>query len=69
MNWNPGDRVRVCLPDRTRKMGPGFREAWFTGTIREVDPPGSQPGVRVDLDMPVNGVQDCFATHAELEPL
>jgi hypothetical protein len=67
MRWSPGDRVRVWLPDDTRPRGPGYRSAWFTGTVREVDPPGLPPGVRVDLDKPVNGVQDCFATHAELK--
>jgi hypothetical protein len=66
MIWQPGDQVRIWLPDRTRPRGSGFRSAWFTGTVREVDPPGLPPGVRVDLDEPVNGVQDCYATHTEL---
>ena len=66
MTWKTGDRVRVFLPDQ---RAPYKRERWFSGTVREVDPPKLPPGVRVDLDEPVNGVQDCFATHAELEPV
>jgi hypothetical protein len=68
MSWHPGDRVRVFLPDRSRIGGRyGYVSAWFTGTVREVDPAGLRPGVRVDLDKPLNGASDCFATHAELK--
>lgn len=64
MAWKPGDRVEVFLPVKGRNGR--FR---FGGTVREVDPPGLPPGVRVDLDETVNGVQNCFATHAELRAL
>ena len=67
--WKPGDRVKLLLPDHTRKVGRGYSDAWFTGTVREVDPPGLLPGVQVDLDQPVSGVSDCYATHGELVPL
>jgi hypothetical protein len=67
MSWKPGDRVKICLP-----IGPGNRKGpalgWVSGIVREVDPPGLRPGVRVDLDHPVRGVSNCFATHAELRP-
>jgi hypothetical protein len=67
MNWKPGDRVRVLLPDRNlRQGGGGHRSIWVSGTVREVDPPELRPGVRVGLDRQVNGVSECFATHAEL---
>jgi hypothetical protein len=64
--WKPGDRVIVHLSKD--RYGSGKRWAWFTGTVREVDPPGLRPGVRVDLDQEVNGVRDCYATHRELRP-
>jgi hypothetical protein len=64
-DWQPGDRVKVLLP-----AGPGNRggpsRGWVSGTVREVDPPGLRPGVRVDLDYSVRGVRDCYATHSEL---
>ena len=63
--WQPGDRVEVNLPDKSR-IGRGRVHVWVGGTVREVDPPGLRPGVRVDLDREVNGARDCFATHAEL---
>jgi hypothetical protein len=64
--WAEGDRVQVCLPDRDGMQGRPGSWSWFSGTVRETDPPGSRPGVVVDLDRPVNGVRSCFATHAEL---
>jgi hypothetical protein len=66
--WRPGDRVEVWLPewDAPRKRGGAPRCTWISGTVRQVDPPGLQPGVSVDLDRMVNGVQTCYATHAEL---
>jgi hypothetical protein len=68
-SWKPGDRVIVRLPDRRlRRGGSGFREVDVHGTVREVDPPGLRPGVRVDLDREINGVRDCYATHGELRP-
>jgi hypothetical protein len=66
--WKPGDRVGVRLPDRDGIKGLRGSMAWFSGTVRGVDPPGRRPGIVVDLDYPVNGVQDCYATHAELRP-
>lgn len=56
------------LPDLDGLMGYRGRRQWFAGMVREVDPPGiGVPGVRVDLDAPpVNGADDCYATHAEL---
>jgi hypothetical protein len=63
-NWKSGDRVLVCLPPG--RPGKLLSNSWFAGTVREVDPPGLRPGVRVDLDYPVNGVSDCYATHSEL---
>lgn len=69
MGWHQGDRVMVCLPDKGGVNGrKRSRDAWFPGTVRETDPPGIRPGVLVDLDYPVNGVRDCFATHDELRP-
>lgn len=65
-DWKRGDRVMVCLPDKGGVKGGVNSHAWFGGTVREVDPPGRRPGVIVDLDYPVNGVGDCYATHAEL---
>jgi len=68
-SWQPGDRVIVRLPDRRRRQGgSGFREIDVHGTVREVDPPGLRPGVRVDLDEEVNGVRTCYATQRELRP-
>lgn len=64
--WQPGDRVKVRLPDKNGVSGHPGSWQWFTGTVRVVDSPGHRPGVVVDLDYPVNGVQDCYATHAEL---
>jgi hypothetical protein len=63
--WAPGDKVQVLLPDRGGLKGYRGRMCWFTGTVRDVDT-GPCPGVRVDLDYPVSGVSDCYATHAEL---
>jgi hypothetical protein len=65
-DWRPGDRVEVWLPNRGRPRGGGFVSQWFSGTVRQVDPPEQPPGVNVDLDREVNGVQACYATHAEL---
>jgi hypothetical protein len=65
MNWKPGDRVQVELP-RGHTGRRGSSRAWVRGTVREVNPPGLRPGVRVDLDYPVHGVSDCYATHSEL---
>jgi len=59
--WKPGDRVIVRLPDRQRK-----HHVDVHGTVREVDPPGLPPGVRVALDREVNGKRTCYATHSEL---
>ena len=69
MDWKPGDRVELKLPNKHhvgRRVGV---YEWFSGTVREVDTPGLPRGVRVDLDREVNGVRDCYATHAELRPL
>ncbi len=63
--WQQGDRALGCLPDNDGLKGYRGRMQWFPGTVREADT-GSRPGVRVDLDYPVNGVSDCYATHAEL---
>jgi hypothetical protein len=70
-SWQPGDRVIVNLPDKSLsgKWGGGFREVDVHGTVREVDLTGQPPGVKVDLDREINGVRDCYATHAELRPL
>jgi hypothetical protein len=66
--WQPGDRVIVRLPDRSipRGRGGAIRQADVHGTVREVDPPGLPPGVRVDLDREISGVRDCYASHREL---
>ena len=64
-DWQRGDRVLVRLPDRYGRRGRVGSENWFPGTVRETDT-GSRPGVLVDLDYPVNGASDCYATHAEL---
>lgn len=66
--WQPGDRVAVRLPDydAPRARGGAVVKAWIGGTVRDIDPPGLPPGVRVDLDRAVNGVCDCYAAHAEL---
>ena len=65
--WVPGDRVLVELPDKQGVAGARGRMVWFSGVVREVDPPDMRPGVIVDLDAPVNGAGVCFATHAELK--
>ncbi len=65
--WLPGDQVRVRLPARDGLIGRRGRWQWFTGTVRAVDEPGARPGVRVDLDQRVNGAEDCYATHDELQ--
>ena len=67
MSWQPGDRVKLLLPDKNRPRGGGFSDVLITGTVREIDTPGLPRGVRVDLDRPVNGVRDCYASHDELE--
>jgi hypothetical protein len=67
VSWKPGDRVKVLLP--ARGTGPGHKPVWIAGTVRDVDEPGLPPGVRVDLDVLVRGVRDCYATHGELETL
>lgn len=64
--WRPGDRVLVQLPDHDGIREYRGRMQWFSGIVRAVDPPGRRPGVIVDLDQQVNGVSDCYATHAEL---
>lgn len=60
--WKPGDRVEVHLPDKNGVKGRRRSRAWFSGTVRVSDP----TGVIVDLDIPVNGVPDCYATQGEL---
>lgn len=67
--WRPGDRASVQLPDRKGLAGRVGSMHWFPGTVAEVDPPGSPPGVRVKLDYAVNGLGDCYATHGELRAL
>lgn len=66
--WKPGDRVEVRLPDRDGLKGRKRSRAWFPATVSVVDPEGRTTGVVVDLDYPVNGCTDAFATHAELRP-
>lgn len=75
--WKPGDRVIVRLPDQIDRMPDGSllrkrrgtaRDVDVHGTVRAVDEDGQPPGVRVDLDREINGVRDCYATHAELRP-
>lgn len=68
-DWTPGDRVKLLLSDRSLIGGRGSRKRWVCGTVREVDPPGLRPGVRVDLDSPLNGASNCYATHSELVSL
>lgn len=67
-SWKPGDRVIVRLPDRSLPRGRGgaVKTVPVHGTVRAVDEDGSHPGVRVYLDREINGVRDCYATHAEL---
>jgi len=65
-DWKREDRVLVELPDHWGVAGPRGRMHWFPGTVAEVDPPGRVPGVRVILDVLVNGVDNCYATHGEL---
>ena len=66
-NWVPGDRVEVYLPDwGFPRRGSGFTHRWIGGTVRAVDLPGLPPGAKLDLDHEVNGVRDCYASHAEL---
>lgn len=65
-SWKPGDRVTVRLPDSSVPRGRGVAVVPVHGTVRAVDEAGLPPGVRVDLDREVNGVRDCYATHAEL---
>lgn len=60
-DWKIGNRVKVHLPIR-----PTGRWSWVSGTVRDTDEPGLPTGVRVEFDYPVNGVGDCYATHAEL---
>lgn len=73
--WKPGDRVIVRLPDQIDRLPGGSllrkrrgtaRDVDVHGTVRAVDLPGQPPGVKVDLDREINGVRDCYATHAEL---
>jgi hypothetical protein len=40
MGWQPGDRVKLRLPDKSRAVGLGYADVLFYGTVREVDPPG-----------------------------
>jgi len=61
MSWQPGDRVELLLPDCSLR-----KDVWIQGTVREVDPLDLRPGVVVDLDRRVNGINDCFAAHSEL---
>lgn len=64
--WQPGDRVQVLLSVRRGdRLRPS--RSWVPGTVREINPPGLPPGVRVDLDYPVHGVPGCYATHSELQ--
>jgi len=63
--WKPGDRVEVRLPDKNGLRGRIGSHNWFAGTVRDIDT-GNRPGVRVDLDVTVNGLGDCYATHGEL---
>ncbi len=65
MAWKPGDRVSLLLPTGPRHVP---RYARVVGTVRAVDEPGMPPGVRVQLDYPVRGASDCYATHSELRP-
>ena len=66
--WKPGDRVIVRLRDGAlpRARGGWIRQADVHGTVRAVDLPDQPPGVKVDLDREINGVRECYATHAEL---
>jgi hypothetical protein len=66
--WQPGDRVIVRLPDKSARRGRGgsISKVDVHGTVRAVDDDGGRRGVHVDLDREINGVRDCYATHAEL---
>jgi hypothetical protein len=57
--WQIGDRVWV---------NPTGRSDWTQGTVTAVDEEGHPRGVRVLLDHPVRGCDDCYASHGELKP-
>jgi len=65
VRWSAGDRVEVQLPDKGGLRGRVNSHNWFPGTVRDTDT-GTRPGVRIDLDFPVNGLDHCYATHGEL---
>lgn len=61
--WQVGDRVVFRHVER---VGRRNVTVGTLGTVRAVDEPRLPPGVRVDLDEPVCGVRECYATHDEL---
>lgn len=56
--WRVGDRVSLCPTGRERDR--------VHGTVLAIDEPGLPPGVRVQLDRLICGVDNCYATHDEL---
>lgn len=57
--WKPGDRVSLMLPNNDL---PWRREVRCPGTVRSAD----EGGVHVTLDLEINGLRECYATHREL---
>lgn len=55
-----GSTCRITMASRATE------DACTTSAARCATWTRAYPGVRVDLDKPVNGVTDCYATHAEL---
>lgn len=63
----PGAAAKVKVGDRVRVwIGPKKQGGWEHGTVTEVDS-AFWPGVRVKFDRHPNGVDNCYATHAEVE--
>lgn len=63
--WKVGDRVLWPHPERQGRRNVTVNSP---GTVTAIDEPGLPRGVRVKFDELVNGVDECYATHAELVP-
>lgn len=66
--WKPGDRVTIRLKDTSGDYHRAGTNIVVHGVVRAIDEPGLPRGVRVDLDHPISGISDCYATYSELRP-
>lgn len=58
-----GERVVLDFAERDRqRRGPAYKMVAHYGTVTAFD----ERGIYIDLDVPANGLWDCYATYGEV---